>query len=119
MESPIPIARFFTRAILCRRRVVPYSHSWYLVRVVLGSLVTDASRFPADPGWTVGMIDVVVFGGRLEILVPPGVEVRSAIRHGVGGRTSLVGESHDDRAHILLAGTVTLGRINVRSVDAA
>ena len=114
---PIPLPRFFARAILRRRRVVPYSHSLYLVTVVLGSLVIDASRLPADPGWTVGVIEAVVYGGRLLIVVPPGIEVRSTIDRGVGGRIGSVGDSHGANAHILLNGTVALGRIGVRSVD--
>jgi hypothetical protein len=117
VATPIPIARFFARAILRRRRMVPYSHSLYLVRVVLGSLVLDASRFPVDLGGTMGVIEAIVLGGRLEIVVPPGVEVRAVIRRGLGGRMSTAGESDHGSAHLLLRGTVALGRIDVRSVE--
>jgi hypothetical protein len=86
---------------------------------MLGSLVVDASRFAADLGGTLGMIDAIVFGGRLEIVVPPGVEVRSSIRRSLGGRVDLPGEPHHDSAHILLSGTVVLGRIEVRSAGPA
>ena len=115
MEVPIPIARFSARATLRRRRVVPYSHSLYLARVVLGRLVIDASGFPADPGWTVGVIEAAVLGGQLEIVVPEGVEVRGEVRCLAGGRVRGVSQAHDDRAHILLRGTVLLGRLSVRT----
>lgn len=119
VEVPIPLVRFFTRAVLCRRRVVPYSHSLYLARAVFGSLVIDASRFPADLGGTLGVIEAFVLGGRLEIVLPPGVGVRGKIRRGPGASVGSIGESHDDIAHIQLWATVVLGRVNVRSVDPA
>jgi len=86
---------------------------------VLGSLVVDASRFPADLGGTLGVIEAFVLGGRLEVVLPPGVGVRGRIRRGPGARVSSIGESHDDIAHIQLWATVVLGRIDVRSAGPA
>jgi hypothetical protein len=117
--GPVPIARFFARALFRRRRVAPPSHSLLLVRVALGSLTVDAGHFPVHLGGTVGVIEAIVLGGRLEILVPTGVEMRASIRRGVGGRVVSLDGNQGGGAHILLRGTVVLGRIEVRSGDSA
>jgi len=114
-KVPIPILRMPVRAILRRRLVRPMSHTLYVVLVVAGSLDLDASHFPQDLGWTVGLVDARVIGGRLRLWVPPGVDVVNTVRPGLLGR--LVSEVGGDRrrAHVLLSGVVTAGSIEVRS----
>jgi hypothetical protein len=119
VEGPIPIARFSVGAMLRRRRVIPHSHSLYVARAVLGSLVIDASQLPVELGGTLGVIEAVVLGGRLEVVLPPGVGVRGKVRCGPGARVRSIGESLDDAAHIRLRATVILGRVDVRTVDPA
>jgi hypothetical protein len=91
----------------------------YVTRVLLGSLVVDASLFPIDLSGTVGVFEGLVFGGRLEILVPSGLEVRSTFRQGVGSRVDVIGVDREGVAHIQVRATVTVGRIIVRAVDPA
>ena len=119
MTGPIPIARFLVSAVLRRRRVVPHSHAVSVIRVLLGSMVVDASRLPVNLSGTVGLFEGLVIGGRLEIQVPPGLDVRSIVRRGVCGRVDMIGVDQEGVAHIQIRVTVALGRIVVRSIDPA
>jgi len=89
------------------------SFTLYLVRVMAGSLVLDASGFPQDARRTVGVVHASVTGGRLQLWVPPDVDVVLNVTERAWGRViSEVGQDRR-RAHIHLSGVVMAGTIRI------
>jgi len=89
------------------------SYTLYVVRVIAGSLVLDASGFPRDAVGTVGVVHAAVIGGRLELWVPPEIDVILKVTERAYGRViSDVGQDRQ-HPHVLLNGVVMAGSIRI------
>jgi len=118
-HGPLPMARFRVSAALRHRQLRPMSHSLYVVQIIAGSLVLDASGFPPDAVGTVGVVQAAVIGGRLELWVPPEIDVILKVTERAYGR--VISEVGRDRQHphVLLSGVVMAGSIRITQRNCA
>jgi hypothetical protein len=105
------------RATLRRRRLVTIPHTVYPVRVLFGSMVLDATSFPTYGTGPVGVIEAGVVGGRLRLLVPPGLGLDARVDAGSRGRFSSEIGHEGEGPHVVLVAAVHVGSIDVEQWD--